>query len=700
MKDIDPKELEYLGTVRDFIDKEILKLKNLSQELEDKIMAEGKKFSMDDPFLSVYGGPALTDLHYSIERKIQRSENAKQEAYFLGKLKSHPYFARVDFKEEDWPSESFYIGIKSLFEEKEISPYVYDWRAPVASLFYEEFDDGKAWYDAPSGRIEGELEKKRQYKFENGELVYCFDSDMKIDDFILQQALSESSTDRLKVIVGSIQKEQNRAIRFGYDKNLVICGPAGSGKTSVGFHRLAYMLYRHRENLSSAQIVMLTGSDIFASYVSDIIPELGEAPIKDMNIYSLLSEIPGENRLLDYYEQAEAIMCGDSGRAEKIKIKYSAEAEEFIKNYTEKMSYSVSDFSLYGDIVYKGSALSGYLKRRNSLPFPELLAAAITYAEEKIDAYFSENYEKIYEIADKQSSILDNTGEYIESMKKEIKLDVRKKLETELDTDDKLTLLNIYKEYEKKVLKKDVLSSGFNSDLENGVLKFEDALLILYIRCLLGKVKKFNDVRHVLIDEAQDCPALQHKIIKSLYPRATFTILTDPKQAIVPLINTPSLDEICGIYSAELLELKKSYRSTKQISLFAKGLLSSPDYETFDRSGDEVLIKESDDIIKLIKEEKEKADGSFCVITKTSAEARHIYNELIKDTDIEIYDDKDKFFSDKAAILPVVYSKGLEFDNVLIINSKGGGFAGEENKPYLYMAATRALHSLKIINTK
>ena len=323
MKDIDPKELEYLGTVRDFMDKEILKLKNLSQELEDKIMAEGKKFSMDDPFLSVYGGPALTDLHYSIERKIQRSENAKQEAYFLGKLKSHPYFARVDFKEEDWPSESFYIGIKSLFDEKEISPYVYDWRAPVASLFYEDFDDGKAWYDAPSGRIEGELEKKRQYKFENGELVYCFDSDMKIDDFILQQALSESSTDRLKVIVGSIQKEQNRAIRFGYDKNLVICGPAGSGKTSVGFHRLAYMLYRHRENLSSAQIVMLTGSDIFASYVSDIIPELGEAPIKDMNIYSLLSEIPGENRLLDYYEQAEAIMCGDSGRAEKIKIKYS-----------------------------------------------------------------------------------------------------------------------------------------------------------------------------------------------------------------------------------------------------------------------------------------------------------------------------------------------------------------------------------------
>lgn len=700
MKNIDPKELEYLDAVRDFMDREIIKLKNLSQELEDKIMAEGKKFSMDDPFLSVYGGPALTDLHYSIERKIQRSENAKQEAYFLDKLKSHPYFARVDFKEDDWPSESYYIGIKSLFDEKEISPYVYDWRAPVASLFYEEFDDGKAWYEAPSGKIEGELEKKRQYKFENGELVYCFDSDMKIDDFILQQALSESSTDRLKVIVGSIQKEQNRAIRFGYDKSLVICGPAGSGKTSVGFHRLAYMLYRHRENLSSAQIVMLTGSDIFASYVSDIIPELGEAPIKDMSIYSLLLQIPGDNRLLDYYEQAESVMRGESDRAEKIKIKYSPELEEFIKKYIQKMSYPVSDFSLYGDTVYKGSALSGYIKRRNSLPFPELLAAATAYAEEKTDAYFSENYEKIYEIADRQSSILDNTGEYIESMKKEIKLDVKKKLEAELDIDDRLILLNIYKEYEKKILKKDILSSGFSSDLENGVLKFEDALLVLLIRCLLGKVEKFIDVRHVLIDEAQDCPVLQHKIIKFLYPKATFTVLTDPNQAIVPLINTPSLDEICGIYSAEILNLKKSYRSTKQISLFAKGLLPSPDYETFDRDGDEVLVESSDNIAELIKKEKEKSDGSFCVITKTTAEARAIYNELIKDTDIEIYDDKDKFFSDKAAILPVVYSKGLEFDNVLIISSPSSNFFGEENKQYLYMAATRALHTLKIINQK
>lgn len=699
MKNIEPEELEYLKSVRDFMDREILKLKNLSQELEDKIMAEGKKFSMDDPFLSVYGGPALTELHYSIERKLQRAENAKQEAYFLGKLKSHPYFARVDFKEDGWPSESFYIGIKSLFDEKEISPYVYDWRAPVSSLFYEEFD-GKARYDAPSGKIEGEIEKKRQYKFENGELVYCFDSDIKIDDFILQQALSESSTDRLKVIVGSIQKEQNRAIRFGSDKNLVIYGPAGSGKTSVGFHRLAYMLYRNRENLSSAQIVMLTGSDIFASYVADIIPELGEAPIKDMNIYSLLSEIPGDCRVLDYYDQAESVMSDDEKRIEKIKIKYSDEMELFIKSYTEKMAFSISDFSLYGDIVYKGNTLSAYLKRRNGTPFSELLAAAISYAEEKIDSYFSENYQKIYEIADKQSSILDNTGEYIENMKKEIKADVRKKLENELDVDDRFTLLNIYKSYENKHLKNSALSSDFENSLENGIIKFEDALLILLVRCLLGKVKRFIDVRHVLIDEAQDCPALEHKIIKYLYPKATFTVLTDPNQAIVPLINTPKLDQIQKIYSAEILELKKSYRSTKQISLFAKNLLDSPDYETFERNGSEVLQEDSDDIIKLIKDEKEKSDGSFCVITKTTSDAKRIYNALIKDTDVEIYDNKDKFFSGKAAILPVVYSKGLEFDNVLLINTKQNNFLAEKNKPYLYMAATRALHNLKIISEK
>ncbi len=689
MAKIEKEELDFLGTVRDFMDREIVKLNNLSAELEELIIKEGQKFAQDDPYQAVYGSTALTELHYSIERKMIRSETAKQDAYFLQGLKSHPYFARIDFKEDDYPTEQFYIGLRSLFDEKEISPYVYDWRAPVAGLFYEDFDNSKAFYEAPSGRIEGTIEKKRQYKFENGELIYCFDSDIKIDDYILQQALSETSTDRLKVIVSSIQKEQNKAIRFGGDKNLIICGPAGSGKTSVGFHRIAYLLYRYRHNLSSAEVVMFTGSDIFASYVSDIIPELGEAPIKDFNFYALLRN---GMRATDYYEQAEAIISKEKGRQEAAKIKNSPEFVGFIEKYIQNFKFNFSDFSLYGDPVYSGEEISSYLKSRPKITeFEDKLNLVSDYANDKINSYFSRNYEKLYQIADEQSSILDDTGEHIEAMKKKIKQESRSKLGNELNIDDYSLLGKIYESYGNKAI-----TGQYKKDIGSGVIKFEDAMLILFIRVLLGKMHQKSKVRHVLIDEAQDFSILQHRIIRYLYPKAKFTILTDSNQAIVPSINSDDVNKIAELYDAEILKLQKSYRSTKQISNFAMKLLPSPDYETFERDGEEPEIIESKDVCCDIKNILGSAEGSACVITKTSPTAKAIYNKLILDTDIELYNDKDKIFGDKAAIMPVVYTKGLEFDNVIIVD-ENGEFDGKENNPYLYMAATRALHRLTII---
>ena len=683
---IEKEELDYLQKVQSFMDKEIIKLQNLSAELEEIIMKEGKKFALDDPYQAVYGGTALTELHYSIERKILRSETAKQDAYFLQGLKNHPYFARIDFKEDDYDTESFYIGLKSLFDEKEISPYVYDWRAPVAALFYEEFED-KAFYIAPSGKNQGEIERKRQYKFENGELTYCFDSDIKIDDMILQQALSESSTDRLKVIVNSIQKEQNKAIRFGGDKNLIVCGPAGSGKTSVGFHRIAYLLYKYRNNLSSAEIVMFTGSDIFASYVSDIIPELGEAPIKDFNFYALIDSTT------DYYEQAEAIINKDKGREDTVKIKYSDEFIKFIENHIKNIDMGFSDFSIYGDSVYSGKDVSKHLKNHPKISdFKGRLDLVVAFAEEKIDSYFASNYEKIYEIADSQSSILDDTSEYIEQLKKQFKQQAKDTLENELNIEDWQILADICQSFNNDIYLQLV------KDRENSVLRFEDGILILFIRCLLGKVEQKPDVHHVLIDEAQDFSILQHRIIRYLYPKANFTILTDSNQAIVPAINSTDINKIAEVYSAQVMKLYKSYRSTKQISSFAQKLLPSPDYETFERNGSEPEIIDSSDIYADIRKFIRNADGSICVITKSSPTARKIYNELIIDTDIELYDNKNKIFGDKAAIMPVVYTKGLEFDNVIIID-EDNEFFGDENKPYLYMAATRALHNLTILKS-
>ncbi len=698
MPEISKKEVEYLEKVQHFIDGEVEKLTNLSAELENKIMDEGQKFSLDNPYAGVYGGNILTDLHHSIERKIQRSENAKNDAFFLKKLRNNPYFARIDFAEDGYEEEEFYIGVKSLFDEKEISPYVYDWRAPVSSLFYEDFDGEKAYYCAPSGKIEGEIKKRCQYKFKNGKLTSCFENELKIDDSILQETLSEGSADRLKVIVSSIQKEQNKAIRFGGDKNLIVCGPAGSGKTSVGFHRLAYLLYANRDCLSSAEIVMFTGSDIFASYVSDIIPELGEAPIRDFNFYQLISRQLGKIKFDDYYSLTDEIMTGGREREREAKIKYSKKFIDFLEEYVRDKSVGFSSFSLYGDEVYSGEEISELLlRKKKNKKFNEQFNIISDYAEEKIEEYFAVNYEKIYEILHKKTSILDDTAEQVRQMRKDIKYRSRQRLQKELEGDDIFTLSEIYAEYESEACPDIGLYKNFKTNIDENFIRFEDALLVIYIRCILGKIAVHTNVRHVLIDEAQDFSPVQHRVIRYLYPKAKFTVLTDSRQAIFPFINSTDINEIAEIYSAEIMDLKKSYRSTRQINSFAKSLLKNADYETFDREGEEPEFAETEDVFAEIRASLENISGTACIITKTTALAKKIYNELIADTDIEIYDNRKKIFSDKIAVMAVTYTKGLEFDNVIIVSDTDNDFYAEGSEPFLYMAVTRALHRIKII---
>ncbi len=700
MAEPDKKEAAYLKTVQAFIDSEIETLNDLSADLEDKIMAEGQKFSLDNPYASVYGGTSVAEHQYSLERKIQRSETAKYEAYFLKKLRSNPYFARVDFKEAGFDEEHFYIGIKSLFDEKELTPYVYDWRAPVASLFYEDFDGEEAYFEAPSGRITGEVLRKRQYKFKNGKIIDCFESKLKIDDAVLQEALSESSTNRLKVIVSSIQKEQNKAIRFSGEQNLVVSGPAGSGKTSVGFHRLAYLLYKNRDKLTSSEIITFTSSDIFSSYVADIIPELGEAPIRDFSFYKLFSRYLGSLRAADYYELAEELINKNAAREAEIKIKFSESFISLLEKLVKDYVPSFSDFKLYGETVFKGEDALRYLNRRKkSRNFYEQTEVLAEFCGETIEDFFIRNYKKIYEDINKKSNVLDDTAKLAAALKKETFDRAKKQLIKELDGSDALLLYTAYKKYEELNADCPGISGAYKKSLGRNAVKFEDALLLIYIKSLFGKITVNTAVRHVLIDEAQDFLPLQHRIIRTLYPKANFTILTDSAQAILPPINSTDVSEIADIYSAQILSLNKSYRSTKEISEFSKDLLDDADYETFERSG---TVPETAEIKRggeydYVKSFLANAEGTACIITKTTAYAREVYNELVKDIKLKLYDDKRKTFSEKTAVLPLCYSKGLEFDNVVILSSEENDFFGEENRRFLYMASTRALHTLKII---
>lgn len=701
MSELSSEELMYCEKVQDFIDKEIVRLVNLSDELEGKILDEGRKFTLDNPYASCYGGLELTEHQFGLERKIQKSENAKYEAEFLKKLRSHPYFARIDFAQDGYDTEKYYFGIKSLIDENDYTAYVYDWRAPIASLFYEDFEGEKAYYDAPAGRIEGNIKKRIQYKFKDGKLSSYFESDLKVDDDILQKILSEGSTDRLKVIVSSIQKEQNRAIRFGSNKNLIVSGPAGSGKTSVGFHRLAYLLYLNRDYLSSSEIVMVTNSDIFSSYVSDIIPELGEAPVNEFNLYRLMSRNLGGRKYEDYYSLTEALLRNDRQRTAEASVKLSREFADFLEKYVKNLKNQFTGFSLYNSEVYSGEELSDFISgKKKAKTFSEKLELLTEYATEKIEAYFKDNYESIYNILNEETSILDDTAEQVQALRSRIRKEACQKIRRELEGDDFMILSDAYEKYETTQKCPVRLSKKYRQNLGQNHLPFEDALLVLYIKHILGKLPDYTDVRHVLIDEAQDFTPIQHRIIHGLYPKAKFTILTDSRQAIFPFINTVDISELSEIYSAEILELKKSYRSTKQINNFAKKLLREADYETFDRDGDEPEIIETDDIISEIEKHLESISGTACIITKTTDFAEKIYSSISTSRDVELYNNKEMLFSDKIGIMPVTYTKGLEFDNVIIVSDSENDFCCEGSEPFLYMAATRALHKLTVIKAK
>ena len=199
------------------------------------------------------------------------------------KMLDSPFFGRVDFiYDGEEEAETFYIGIGNFSKESGRLPLVYDWRAPVSSLFYD-YDKGEAYYDAPAGRMEGEVLSKWQYKIRGGKMIYAFESDVKIDDEVLKQELGSHGDVKLKNIIKTIQKEQNAIIRNTQDRILAIQGVAGSGKTSVALHRIAYLLYHDRENLKSSNVLVLSPNGVFSDYISHILPELGEENIREMS---------------------------------------------------------------------------------------------------------------------------------------------------------------------------------------------------------------------------------------------------------------------------------------------------------------------------------------------------------------------------------------------------------------------------------
>lgn len=686
--------------VQDFLDSEIVRLGELIEEYKSDVKEQGEDFNRDNPNGGMYSGMELTQIHYEMEQKMQYSAEAANDIYFYKKLKNAPYFARVDFKADGALKEKIvYIGLRTLQRPDTFEMLVCDWRAPIASLFYEDFDDGVAFFEAPRGRMNGKLLLKRQFKFKDGVLYYYVDSDLKIDDDILRDVLSSSSSEHLKVIVNSIQREQNKVIRYSENENLLVCGPAGSGKTSVGFHRLAFLLYRNRTELTSAEILMFSNNDIFSSYVADIIPELGEMPINYASFYTVFAaELPTVTTG-DYYSLAESVINGNKNRAKSAKIKLSKEFVDYLTENADYIEPEFQDITLFGKTVMsKDELLDRFLgdTESNQKSRGERLAS---YVNGVIDEYFINNRKEIYLEIDADSEIDEDTAKLFKAERRDLKQSATQMIKKATLVDPIAVYWDCVSEYARENNCPELLET--KKSLERGFLDFEDSIGVVFVKTILGTAAVLSGVKHILIDEAQDLSYMQHKIILKMFPRARVTLLADTNQAIVPELNTTDSSIMAELYDANLLTLNKSYRSTKQINTFALSLLPEEGrYELFEREGEAVELKNGDvGALKELAKDYASKSPSTCIITRTVKDAIEIYNELKAEiAGLRICDNKSCQLSHNPIVMPVALTKGLEFDNVIVYDNNT--FSGEENKKYLYMASTRALHRLTLFSKK
>lgn len=638
-----------------------------------------------------------------------------------------PYFARMDFVEKgEERAEKCYIGISNLINDN-FDFLVYDWRAPISSMFYD-YEIGEAEFKCPEGTVEGKLTLKRQYKINNGKIEYMFDSNLKIDDEVLQDILSKSTDSKMKAIVTTIQREQNKVIRNEEYKNLIVKGPAGSGKTSVALHRIAYLLYKHRDKIIPQNIVIFSPNDIFNEYISNVLPELGEdnmcqTTFKEYMHKALGSELNKEN----YSEMMEYILASKKEavyqiRKSNIKFKASMEFIDILKRYVtfiEKVDRNFIDITFRENLIISSQNLEElFFKDYVQLP----LKRRLKKIRERI-LFLLKPYEecRIKEVADElrdSGSYLDKT-EIMEHSTAMVKNEL-KEIYYEINRMTKFDLVDIYKklfenlefflrnsniEYDEKKIGK--IKSYTLENLKVGKLNYEDQLALLYLKGALGDLPKTSEIKYVIIDEAQDYSPLQYEVFYQLFNHANMTILGDLNQSINPFINVGDYKNISHIFTEDdtcIINLTKSYRSTMEITKFSRRLLNKEtSFECVERSGDEPLLLGFSDeeaikekLLEDIKIYNEKDYKSIGIITRTAKEANEVYTFLKDKVNVRaIMKDDDEYVSD-TLIIPAYLAKGLEFDVVLIYNAGDENYNCEEERLLIYTACTRALHVLCI----
>ncbi len=662
-------------------------LKIRIRELDDTISAVQKDIAgMNEYYWENYTemdqyGYENYDNQQALLSQVNAGQEHRKQRSRWKKMLDSPFFASIDFVYEDEDeAETFYIGIGNFARERGAIPLIYDWRAPVSGLFYD-YDKGPASYHAPGGEMKGEILSKWQYKIRRGKMVYEFESDIKIDDDILKQELSANSDTQLKNIVRTIQKEQNAIIRNTRDKILLIQGAAGSGKTSIALHRIAYLLYHDRGHLQSSNILILSPNSVFSDYISHILPELGEENIKEMSFdlfaYRQLKDTAMDCE--DRWDQIEKQMrqaADEKGRTSDATYRWK-QSKDFVaaaEGFLAELEDRLVDFKdiKYGKMEKKAEdILHMFYFRFQNVPLLSRMDAVMEY--------FIDEYETL-------------CGRNIQEEEREL---VQEKFRSMYVTRDLCQIYNWLLEEYGFVTLDDKLR-------EERILAYEDVYPLLYLKYRLYTTLDHQNIRHLVIDEMQDYSYLQYVILEKMFS-CNMTILGDRAQTVDNQVQDvlTFLPKLLG-KKVRKIELNRSYRNTYEIAEYASRIAGIQGIEYMKRHGREVeeleCISRRTAAERILERVKLDEDGyeTAAVLIMTEKEARSIY-EAIRERDKDAaYIDRDSESFRKGITVTTYYmAKGLEFDQVFV--------AGQEVespffRQFMYICATRALHELYVLN--
>ncbi|MDD6795161.1 MAG: AAA family ATPase [Clostridiaceae bacterium] len=628
----------------------------------------------------------------------------KEEAYRtidkrlreINVLKESPYFGKIDFTEEEVGAEQIYIGRFGVTKDDTYEPIIIDWRAPVASLFYKG-TLGDSSYTTPEGEEQAKILSRRQLIIKKAELKGIFDSAVDVKDDILQMVLTSNTSDKLKDIVMTIQAEQDEIIRSPKDKVVVVNGVAGSGKTTIALHRVSYLLYNNRKQFGD-KVLIFGPNDIFMDYIAQVLPTLGESGVSQDTFENFAIEEIGLNEPVKRFSQyIEEAMEGNEEALKEYKYKSSVK-------FTELLDKNLADME------------ENYFNIQ-PVNFFDKEIVGIDEIKELFTKYYS--YMPLFRRSKKVKLILiskikDRRDELIRELNKKVKEELAALSETELEIEKNNIefrrrlrireivrgVMNARDELDSWIMHEDTVSLYKRiTNTEN--LGYMDLAGILYLMVKLEGKKCDREIKHVVIDEAQDYNMTQFKLIKELTGCSSYTIVGDTNQRLIQTDEEPAMIHLDKLFGDEVInyKLNKSYRSTQEIMEYANQFLSEDTIVPLVRHGEAVMEEKTesleetiDTITAIIEDYEEEGLENIAIITKDIDRLREISTELKKTMKVLTFDKEDMIYTGGVVLLPAYYAKGLEFDGVVLLDDL-------DNTPELvkYIMCTRALHRLAVI---